>query len=256
MNNYGFIITRHVNSNTTNKYWNHSVQCIQRFYPHKKTVIIDDNSNKDFLKADREYPNVEIVQSEFSARGELLPYYYYNKHKWFDNAVIIHDSVFFHRRVPFESLVASAIKVLPLWFFNPDKENVSNTMRISSSLRNNGEITQSISWNDRVLGLNKTHWFGCFGIQSFINHSFLSHLERKYQLSNMLKAVNCRPDRCSSERIFGAMFFTEYRKINKVKSVFGNIHTYQRWGYTFNEYDADLKRRKVPRAIIKVWTGR
>jgi hypothetical protein len=256
MNSYGFIITRHVNSETTNKYWNHSVQCIRRLYPHKKIVIIDDNSNKDFLKADREYQNVEIVQSEFSGRGEILPYYYYQKHKWFDNAVIIHDSVFFHRRVPFEKLVASAIKVLLLWFFNPDKENVSNTMRISSALRNSREITQLISWNDTVLGLNKTQWFGCFGIQSFINHSFLGHLERKYQISNMLKAVNCRPDRCSSERIFGAMFFTEYRKINNVKSVFGNIHTYQRWGYPFHEYEADLKRKKIPRGVIKIWTGR
>ena len=258
MTNYGFIITRHVNSEITNKYWNHSVKCIKRLYPDKKIVIIDDNSNNDFLKADHEYPNaeVEIIQSEFSGRGELLPYYYYNKHKWFDNAIIIHDSVFFHRRIQFEQLITSRIKVMPLWFFYPDKENVSNTMRISSQLHNNIDITKLVSWNDHVLGLNKTQWFGCFGVQSFINCDFLGHLERRYKISNMLKAVNCRLDRCSLERIFGAIFFTEYQKIKKVKSVFGNIYQYQRWGYNFNEYENDLKRNQVPRAVIKVWTGR
>ena len=42
---YGFIMTRHVNSEKTNRYWNHAVRCIKRFYPFRKIVIIDDNSN-------------------------------------------------------------------------------------------------------------------------------------------------------------------------------------------------------------------
>ena len=42
---YGFIITRHVNSEKTNKYWNNAIICIRTFYPQKKIVIIDDNSN-------------------------------------------------------------------------------------------------------------------------------------------------------------------------------------------------------------------
>ena len=62
---YGFIILRHVNSESTNKYWNQSVKLIKTFYPNKKIVIIDDNSNQNFVKADREYINVEIVKSEY-----------------------------------------------------------------------------------------------------------------------------------------------------------------------------------------------
>ena len=79
MNNYGFIITRHVNSELTNKYWNNCVKCIRRFYPYRKIVIIDDNSNKDFVKSFYNFDNVEIIESKFPGRGELLPYYYFHK---------------------------------------------------------------------------------------------------------------------------------------------------------------------------------
>ena len=104
MNDFGFIITRHVNSENTNRYWNHSIKLLRIFYPTKKIVIIDDNSNTNFLKADYEYSNVEIIQSEFPGRGELLPYYYFIKNKFFENAIILHDSVFFHKRIHFELL--------------------------------------------------------------------------------------------------------------------------------------------------------
>ena len=40
METYGFIITRHVNSEKTNKYWNKCVKCIRTFYPLKKIIII------------------------------------------------------------------------------------------------------------------------------------------------------------------------------------------------------------------------
>ena len=65
MNSFGFIITRHVNSELTNQYWNHSVKLINTFYPETKIVIIDDNSNIDFVKAEFEYKNLEIIKSEF-----------------------------------------------------------------------------------------------------------------------------------------------------------------------------------------------
>ena len=75
MNDYGFIITRHVISELTNKYWNNCIKCLRSFYPQKKIVIIDDNSNKDFLKSFYNFDNIEIIESEFPGRGELLPYY-------------------------------------------------------------------------------------------------------------------------------------------------------------------------------------
>ena len=52
---FGFIMTRHVNSEITNKYWNHSMQLLRKYYPEQKIIIIDDNSIKDFVKTDFEY---------------------------------------------------------------------------------------------------------------------------------------------------------------------------------------------------------
>ena len=119
MNNFGFIITRHVNSEKTNRYWNHSVKLLKTLYPNKKIVIIDDNSNQNFVKAEFDYKNVEIINSEFPGSGEILPYYYFLKNKYFENAVILHDSVFFHKRIPFEAF--GKLNVLPLLYFNDDK---------------------------------------------------------------------------------------------------------------------------------------
>ena len=253
MDNFGFIITRHVNSAKTNKYWNNSIRCIRRFYPNNKIVIIDDNSRTEFLKAENDYTNVEIIQSEFPGRGELLPYYYYLKCKWFEHAVIIHDSIFFHRRINFDKLLGH--RVLPLWTFEADKENITNTIRIANALQNNGPIKQMLDsdFHTQMFHFNDNKWSGCFGVQSFINHRFLQSLETKYKISNMIESVNCRKDRCSLERIFGAIFFKECRG---VKSLFGNIMSYQKWGYTYDSYEADINRNKIPRGVVKVWTGR
>ena len=80
MSTYGFIITRHVNSDKTNQYWNQCVKLIRKFYPLIQIIIIDDNSNTEFVKSDFEYTDLTIIQSEYPKRGELLPYIYYLKY--------------------------------------------------------------------------------------------------------------------------------------------------------------------------------
>ena len=61
MSSFGFIITRHVNSELTNKYWNNCIKLLRFFYPLKQIVIIDDNSNPQFSKAEHEYENITII---------------------------------------------------------------------------------------------------------------------------------------------------------------------------------------------------
>jgi len=256
MNDFGFIITRHVNSEITNKYWNNSIKLLKFFYPNQKIIIIDDNSNKDFLKEDYIYNNIEIIQSEFPGCGELLPYYYYIKNKFFENAVILHDSVFFHKRINFERL--QDVKVLPLWFFYPDKENSFNTIKLIDHLKNKHIIKDKLSSSSVTLfSLSETKWYGCFGCQSYINHKFLLHIENKYNISNLTRYIKNRPDRCCLERIMGCIFFSEYPNISKQKSILGDIMTYHLWGnYNYNMYENDFKKGTIPKAIIKVWTGR
>jgi hypothetical protein len=255
MNSFGFILTRHVTSEITNKYWNQSVKLLKTFYPNKKIIIIDDNSNQHFIKSDFNYKNIEIIQSEFNGAGEMLPYYYFIKNKFFENAVILHDSVFIHKRINFE--VLNGYQVLPLWFFNSDKENIGNTLRITNNLKNSFNIQQKLYLNDNLLGLNHNKWNGCFGGQSFINHKFLLHLENKYNLSSIVHFIKNRADRCCFERIIGCIFCTESQQCCKKKALFGDIMKHQTWGeYTFDKYLNNFQNNKLPKNIIKVWTGR
>ena len=254
INSYGFIITRHVKSVITNKYWNQSIKLIRTYYPYKYIVIIDDNSDKTFIKPDFDYQNVIIIQSEYPGRGELLPYIYFLKYRWFNNAVILHDSVFIHKRIPFELLT---VPVLPLWHHTYDKENLPNLIRIASALNNSGSLINKLT-DTSVLGLNVDQLILCFGVQSFINLRFLDLIEQKYRISNLVKVIHNRTDRCGLERIFGALFCLEYPKLLNNKSLFGEIHRFPKaFGYKYENYMQDLHNNKVvPGAFVKVWTGR
>ena len=257
---YGFIITRHVNSLITNKYWNQCVKLIRTFYPFKQIIIIDDNSNQSFVSADCDYKNIEIIQSEYPKRGELLPYLYFLKYKWFNNAVIMHDSVFIHKRIPFELF---SYPVLPLWHHAYDKENLQNLQRICSNLKNNLFLKQKLNNANsdiNILGLNDNDndkFNLCFGVQSYINLHFLEMLENKYNITNLTSVIKNRSDRCGLERIMGLLFCQECPKLKQKGSVFGNIHRHHRaFKYNYNNYLQDLNKKKACGPFVKVWTGR
>ena len=256
MSSYGFIITRHVNSEKTNKYWNHAIRSIRRFYPFRKIVIIDDNSNQSFVKADFDYKNIQIVNSEYPGRGELLPYYYFHKNRYFDNAVILHDSVFFHKRIHFEKFKQE--RIIPLWHFDHGidiNKNIVNCQRLSKYLNNTYDIQKQIIPDDNMFTIKSVKiWHGCFGVQSYINYDFLSTIQSKYNLFHLLDGVLTRADRCSLERIMGIIFHIESPKLYKRPSLLGDIWINQTWGYSFETYCAEYKNIRKP--LVKVWTGR
>jgi hypothetical protein len=253
--NYGFIITRHVNSEQTNKYWNQCIKLIRRLYPSKQIIIIDDNSNEELISADYEYDNLTIIKSEYPARGELLPFIYFLKYKWFDNAVIIHDSVFIHKRIPFEIL---KYPVIPLWHHPKDKENIKNQIRILGNLKNNRTLYSKIyDKNNIFFGIDNETYDICFGCQCFINLRFLQMLEFKYKISNLINAIYCRTDRCSLERVMGLLFNEEFKNLKNVKSLFGRITVhYKSFEYYYPEYWNDFQNKKIVHSVVKIWTGR
>ena len=254
---YGFIISRHVNSEVTNKYWNQCVKLIRTHYPFRKIIIIDDNSNYNFVKADHDYKNTEIIQSEYPKRGELLPYIYFLRHKWFDNAIIMHDSVFIHQRIPFEKINCP---VIPLWHHEYDKENLHNLLRICGNLKNNFYLKKKLQGSEvDIIGLNKNYdkFDLCFGAQSYINLHFLEMLELKYSISNLINVINNRTDRCGLERIMGLLFCHEYPNLKHIKSIFGRIHKHHRaFKYNYDEYLQDFQNKTAHEKFVKVWTGR
>lgn len=259
MSNYGFIITRHVNSEQTNKYWNRSVKLIRTFYPLRRIIVIDDNSNQEYIKADFEYNNLTFIQSEYPQRGELLPYIYYLKYKWFPNAVIIHDSLFVHRKIPFEKIT---VPVLPLWHHTYDKENLPNILRLASSLKNSRFLINKLNKKNDIVNtfgfsIDNDMFNLCFGGQCFIKLDFLENIENKYNISNLVNVIHNRTDRCSLERILGLLFCQEYPNLLKINSLFGDILKQPRaFNYNYNDYSDDLKNKRALVPFVKVWTGR
>jgi hypothetical protein len=78
VDDFGFIITRHVNNESVNKVWISCISQIRKFYPDVLIVIIDDNSNYEFIHyPDNFLDNCIVVDSEYKRSGELLPYYYF-----------------------------------------------------------------------------------------------------------------------------------------------------------------------------------
>jgi len=215
-------------------------------YPHVQIIIIDDNSNLNFVKAFREYQNLIIIQSEYIGGGELLPYIYFLKNKWFDNAIMLHDSVFIHKRIAFEKF---KFDVLPIWHFYKDALHLNSTLN-SLQYLNNSHIIRDKLINTNI-SMTET-WNGCFGSQCYINHDFLKHINAKYNISNLTNSIKNRDNRQSFERIIGAIFYTECNALYKYKSLMGNIFKYCKWGYTYNQYMNNSKNKN----IVKVWTGR
>ena len=257
---FGFIITRHVNSEKTNLYWNLCIQSIRKYYTNQ-IIVIDDNSNQIFVKEEFPYENVEYVQSEYVGRGELLPYYYFYINHYFDRAVIIHDSVFIQKKIPFHKLKGP---VLPLWhFYNERFENPDNSVRLIQELKYREILTPMFYNKDKYLVLsmntNTNEWVGCFGCQCFIDHNFLCKLQIKYNLFSLLKYVQTRKDRCCLERIMGILFYLNNPTMNQknIYSLLGQITTYMRWGYTYDRYRMNYTNPNIMKLpIIKVWTGR
>ena len=252
--NFGFVITRHVNSEKTNKYWNKCVNLINHLYPSVPIVIIDDNSDEQYLVPFDDY-NVTIIKSEYPKRGELLPYIYYLKYKWFESAIFIHDSLFIHKRMPFEKIKAD---VLPLWHHKYDKENLSNIVRITSHLKNKQKlISRLTSSDDFPFNIVKNNFNLCFGCQCYIKLSFLEKIDKKYNLINLVNPIHNRPDRCALERITGLLFHEEFPQLSRYQSMFGDIKKHHKaFFYTYDDYIDDYNKKQIKHGFVKVWTGR
>lgn len=228
----GFIILRYVNTALTNEYWIHCYDCIRKYYPENDIIIIDDNSNYEYITEKKLY-KTKIIQSEYPGRGELLPYYYYLQNPIFDTAVIIHDSVFINKYITFDTE-----KYKLIWDFRHIWDQIEDETKMINI------------WDDEDLldfYENKSLWKGCFGGMSIITHEYLSFINSKYELGKLLDLVINRYNRQSFERVIGCIL----QKHHKREVLLTDIHFYCKWGITFNQ-----KHRVGRLPIIKVWSGR
>lgn len=254
----GFIITRHVNSAASNKVWKMCINQLRKFYKHEKIIIIDDNSNYDFITDDDvDLTNCKIINSEFKKRGELLPYYYFYKNKqWFRRAVFIHDSVFINDKIPEfitnnKSYSGSGIQFL--WYFDGgDSENAENIERLLNCLNHRESLIARFR--------DKTRWKGCWGVMSVIEYDFLKQIFDKYDMVRLLDHVQCREDRMAMERVFGILCIQENPNLLVNPSIFGHYATNQNnrksMNYNYDEYVEDIKNNQMNSKINKLFFGR
>lgn len=246
--NIGFIILRHVNNESVNKYWIKCYDSIRKYYPENQIMIIDDNSNYEFI-TDKKLYKVTIIQSEYIGRGELLPYYYYLHNKLFDTAVIIHDSVFINKKIDF-----SVNNYKMLWSFEHWWDNTDDETKMLKLFNDESLLT---------FYQTKSLWKGCFGGMSIITHDYLVFINNKYDISKLLDHVLTRFNRMSFERVIGVLLqrawvvntpllsmFQLHTHLRK-KILLGDIHGYSEWDIELNQID---EYAHLP--IIKVWTGR
>ena len=242
MDDYGFIIIRNVNNEIQNQFWIESYNSIRKFYPQKEILIIDNNSNEIFLKKIDLY-RCEIIHSEYPESRQLSAYFYHNKLKKFNNAIIIHDSVFINTFYDFSNIK----NVKFLWHFETHLyDDFQNEMYLIENLKNN-EIIKSIYL--------RKQWNGCLGNMSVISQSFLNILDEKYGLLNLKTIINNNAHQCALERVFSVLCHIEDKEIIHNGSLFGDISTVN-WGYKFDEYLEDKNNNNLNKSFIKTFSAR
>ena len=233
----GFIILRCVNTKVTDSYWIECYNCIRKFYPTNKIIIIDDNSDYTLVSNHVELEYTTVINSEFKGAGEILPYYYYLKNNLFDRAVVLHDSVFIQKHVDFGTFDRF------LWEFNNHSfDNIPDETRLINAIGYDNENLLKFYHDQK--------WYGCFGVMSIISFNFLTLLDKKYNFLNLVTLIKNRQDRMALERVFACIFIRE----NDNRSIFGDIHKFHEWGYRYEEYSKNINRPSTD--IIKVFSGR
>lgn len=241
MEQIGFIILRHVKNENTAKYWIHSYESLRKYYTENKILIIDDNSDYNYIDLiyQKSLYNTTILRSEYPGRGELLPYYYFLLNNFCDKVVIIHDSVFFNSFIDFSTINNYAM----FWYFSHHYNIPSDEKRLISKLNNSEELLEL--YNDT----NK--WVGCFGAMAVITYNYLQLLNAKYNFENLLPHIKTRIDRQAFERVIACML----QKNNNTQIIFTHINFYCRWGISYDDM-INNKEEVNHLPIIKIWTGR
>jgi hypothetical protein len=253
----GFIILRHMNSSASSDYWYHSYEQIRKFYGSSiKIVVIDDNSHPEFLlgqtnlEREKSLVNCFIKHSEFPKRGEVLPYYYLLKENYFEKAVIIHDSVFIRQFIDFEQYD----EVKFFWHFEKNWDDPDLEKSIIRSLDNSQVLIDTYN--------NRGSWTGCFGAICVVERFFLQKIDEVHNFKNFLTCMATKADRIAFERIFGVLCHLHSKKLQQGLqtgdiSIYGNIHDYIQYGYSYENYLHDLRNDTLrPLPVIKVWSGR
>lgn len=259
MEDFGFIVLRHINNSTNSQYWRECVKCIRTFY-NNKIIVIDDNSTIvcDLKSEEKEFDNILIEESEIKGCGEVYGYYYGWKYKPFKRFFVLHDSMFIKKKID-ENKINNIKTVKFLWHF--DKYLGKHRHEANINNDNNLFFIQFCNENKineiTELYYEKNKWYGCFGVSSFIHIDFLNQIFDFFGFEKTIQNVNCRAHREAMERVFALLCFLLDNTLLNNPSLFGNILTDYTNAYMI-KWQSYLSNIKINNnyTIIKVWSGR
>lgn len=215
----GFIILRNVINRKTDELWQRCYDSIRQFYDNR-ILIIDDNSNRDYLTVNKEMTNYAIIYSEFNGRGEFLPYYYYNLNNFCERVVVLHDSMYLVEKIDFINIKGYK-NFTKIFSFNNRWYN-QDIKYLENQLKSLNEAKQILKYHQN----NKKKLNGCAGCCFVMDHVFLADIFEKYKLNRLLKNITNRDQRKSFERSFPCIL--EYEKslldFKTCQDMFGYIH--------------------------------
>ena len=234
----GFIMTRCVHELTNDLYWRNCYTMIRRVYPQNTIVIIDDHST---VPIDESFVNeFTIIERSDVVKGcgELLPFLYLHKKRYFDKCFIVHDSVLFHRLVDCDDV--QTVKFL--WDFGEEESHYIEHTHMLLSLLN---VDTSL--------YEKKQWKGCFGTMCVITLGFLDTLMSKYPLFIIAPFVTTRLHRMCLERVFAILC---YELLGCVDTLYGDIVQNVPYGTTLNQYIQGWCYYQKHFPIMKIWVSR
>ena len=219
---FGFLIPTHVCTLDSFKTFTECIQSLQRLYPttpkllfyNKETSV--DISQLDFIAND---PTIRLITTRY-CEGELNVYKHYYEEKYFDMAILLHDS--FVLKKQFEGLEAIQ-DINYIWNFTnhrvhwhiieePKTEyNIENNIRTHDDLILHNVNTSfdhtSDFYNYFITTYpRKQEWVGCYGSLSIIRHDFLKKVVERTNLFALIPNIKDKRDRITLESIITLAF--------------------------------------------------
>lgn len=220
-------------------------------------MIVDDYSDPELVSEGVELTNAVIIQSKLApGRGEILPYYYFQKFKPFHKAVLLNDGMFVLKPEPLLSAVNECRNVRFLWHFEKDHNEEYNktTFLISKALRLNVRVRLE------KLRSNVTQWVGCFAGASIMTWDFLNAIDSEYGFLHTVAYLDTRERRMGFERLVSLIALDSLGAgVNlSSMSVYGDIYSHRRaFKYNMSDYDRDREAGILSNcSAVKIWNGR
>jgi hypothetical protein len=187
----------------------------------------------------------------------MLAYYYFYQMKIADTAIILHDSFWIQEPIPgLEAFRKNPhFRVRYLLHFSIGHHDLHQETVLLKTLQN----AEGILHQYHQFPLQK---YGCQGIQSVISHRFITEMQEKHRVFDLLPHILSRYHRMSMERVFAAIcnyMCPELFDSSRV-SVYGDFFENYVEKYEYTEYDFFLANREIihsqKRPFIKIFSGR